>query len=260
MLNTFIDTHCHLDFSAYDDDREAVIESSLVLGVECIISPGVTAKRWKYLKVLAEQHPSVKVAYGLHPMFMDDHFPHHINQLPIWIEKESPIAIGECGLDFYIHEPNHENQIKLFEAHVQLAYDSRLPLIIHARKSLDIVLKIVKKYRGVRGVIHSFSGSEQQAKACLKLGFYLGLGGVMTYRRATRHHHLVKMLPLEAFLLETDAPDQPIEKRKGKRNEPRFLPEIAQAIASLRDCDIKEVAQCTYTNTKDLFGIGTITP
>lgn len=257
---SLIDTHCHLDFSIFDQDRDAVLARAKASGIKHIIIPGVIADAWPTIKSLTVLNTTLSAAYGLHPMFMHHHTDDDIGLLHDWVDQEKPIAIGECGLDFFIDNPDREGQLRLFEAQVKLAYETQLPLIIHARKSLDLVLKILKQYKGVRGVIHSFSGSEQQAQACLKSGLYFGLGGSMTHSRATRLRALVSTLPMDSIVLETDAPDQAPASHKGERNEPSYLPSIVEQIAYLRNCDIKDVTQCTLQNTKDLFGTGMITP
>jgi len=254
-----IDSHSHIDFSEFDNDRDATIERASDVGISNIIVSATTAERWSLIKKLCDEQSQCHPAYGLHPMFMGEHKSQHIDDLKHWIEKEKPIAIGEIGLDYFIDEANLEDnkeaQLKLFIAQLELANKFALPVIIHARKSLDIVLKHLRLFPNVTGSIHSFSGSEQQAKQLIDLGFYLGFGGPITYTRATRLRKLIETLPLESLLLETDSPDQPDSLHYNERNEPAYLLNVAQVVAELRNVSVEEVAQITTINAQRLFGL-----
>lgn len=195
----------------------------------------------------------MEVAYGLHPMFLSQHRDKDIDALDSWLQKHQCVAIGECGLDFYIRDTDKNRQIELFTAQLKLASKYALPVIIHARKSVDIVLKYLRQHPDVKGVIHSFSGSLQQAEYCIKQGFLLGFGGPVSYPRATKLQQLVKDLPIESIVLETDAPDQPDCLHRGERNEPGNLKEIARVIADLRHMMLAELAQVTTENARQLF-------
>lgn len=250
-----IDTHCHLDFKVFDNDRESVLQAAKNNGISDIIIPSILLDNWASVKQLTEhyQQPKLHPAYGLHPMFSKKQKEEDIAVLESWIQTEKPIAIGECGLDFFIDDFQQAKQLYLFEAQVKLACQYDLPLIIHARKSLDIVLKILRKYPSSRGVIHSFSGSEQQAYQAIKLGFYLGFGGVISFTRAKKLRRLVANLPLEYLLLETDAPDQSDAQHYGLRNEPAWLIHVAETFAELRHDNIENIAKITTSNAKKLF-------
>jgi len=254
-----VDSHSHIDFSEFDDDREAAIKRASDTGISNIIVSSITAKRWPLIKELCNKQPTCSPAYGLHPMFMGEHKPHHLTDLKSWLEKETPIAIGEIGLDYFIDDANikgnKESQLKLFIDQLALANEFGLPVIIHARKSLDIVLKHLRQFSSLTGSVHSFSGSEQQAKQLIDLGFYLGFGGTITYTRATRLRKLIALLPLESILLETDSPDQPDALHYNKRNEPAYLLNVARVVADLRGIDIETVAQITTDNAQKLFSL-----
>lgn len=251
----FIDSHSHIDFNDFDDDRNETITRALNVGVTRIIVSATTAKRWQFVKRVTTESPNCYAAYGLHPMFMAEHKASHLDDLTLWIENENSIAIGEIGLDYFIPSPDEKGQLALFISQLKLASEFKLPVIIHARKSLDIVLKHLRQFPALTGSIHSFSGSEQQAKQLIELGFYLGFGGPITYTRATRLRKLVKTLPLESILLETDSPDQPDSSHYGARNEPAYLPAIAETIAELRGMEIEEIARVTTNNSQTLFNI-----
>ncbi len=258
-----IDSHSHIDFSEFNDDRAAAIERANDAGISNIIVSATTAERWSLIKILCDEQgdeqPQCHPAYGLHPMFMGEHKSQHIDELKHWIENEKPIAIGEIGLDYFIDdaniETNKESQLRLFIAQLELADEFGLPVIIHARKSLDIVLKHLRQYPNLTGSIHSFSGSEQQAKQLINLGFYLGFGGPITYTRATRLRKLIETLPLESLLLETDSPDQPDALHYNERNEPAYLLNVAHVVAEIRGIGVEEVAQITTINAQKLFGL-----
>jgi len=251
----FIDSHTHLDFLAFDIDRSQVINRALKAKVSKIILSATTAQGWQGLGAIVEKYPSQCFsAYGLHPMFMIEHQAKHLADLPQYLKTENVVAVGEIGLDYFISKPDKQAQLELFLAQLDIASEMDLPVIIHARKSLDIILKYLRRYPSLRGSIHSFSGSEQQARQLIDLGFYLGFGGPITYTRATKLQKLVKILPLESLLLETDSPDQPDASHYGMRNEPAFLPKVAETIATLRGIKIEDVAKVTTDNAIKLFG------
>ncbi len=256
-----IDSHSHIDFSEFDHDRANAIQRASDVGVSDIIVSATTAKRWAYIKKLCDEQSTAQAqchpAYGLHPMFMEEHKNQHLDELKKWLENDNPIALGEIGLDYFIDDAsdpgNRKSQLTLFIAQLELANIVKLPVIIHARKSLDIVLKHLRQFPNLTGSIHSFSGSEQQAKQLIDLGFYLGFGGPITYTRATKLRNLVTTLPLESLLLETDSPDQPDALHYNERNEPAYLQNIAQVVADLRGISVDEVARVTTNNARTLF-------
>lgn len=253
----YIDSHTHLDFAEFDEDRDAVLERARSNHVSDIIISATTAKRWPLISELACEicSPKCHAAYGLHPMFMDQHKDEDITALKNILAQQKAVAVAEIGLDFFIPKPDIDAQTKLFVAQLHIARQMNLPVIIHARKSQDIVLKYLRRFPDLRGSMHSFSGSEQQARQFIDLGFYLGFGGPITYTRATRLRKLVKKLPLEAMLIETDSPDQSDSEHSGERNEPSYLPNVAQTIADLRKISLEEVARVTTKNAKKLFKI-----
>ena len=250
-----IDTHCHFDDPVFDADRQQLNARMASMGISDVIFPAISATSWPQLKSITDSAPHYHASYGLHPMFMEQHSNSHIQQLRQWLEQEQAVAVGECGLDFFIPDHDRAWQEALFIQHLHLARDFDLPLIIHARKSLDTILKHIRHIGGLRGVIHSFSGSQQQAEQLIAQGFYLGIGGTITYERAQRLRKVVSQIPETHLLLETDAPDQPDSQWRGKRNDPTRLPVIAGTLAELRRISIKEVAQITTSNALRLFGI-----
>lgn len=250
-----IDSHCHLDASEFDADRTAVIERARAAGVQAQVVPAVTAASWPKLREVCQQAPGLYPAYGLHPMFLADHRPEHLGQLREWVERERPCAIGECGLDFFVEGLDAETQQDYFIGQLKLARDFDLPVIVHARRAVDAVIAAIRRIGGLRGVVHSFPGSPEQAAQLDKLGFLLGLGGPLTYDRAQRLQRLVREMPLEQLLLETDAPDQPDAGIRGQRNEPARLSVIARHVAALRGTDVETVARLTSENARRLFSL-----
>ncbi len=250
-----IDSHCHLDASEFDADRTAVIERARAAGVQAQVVPAVTAASWPKLREVCQQAPGLYPAYGLHPMFLADHRPEHLGQLREWVERERPCAIGECGLDFFVEGLDAETQQDYFIGQLKLARDFDLPVIVHARRAVDAVITAIRRIGGLRGVVHSFPGSPEQAAQLDKLSFLLGLGGPLTYDRAQRLQRLVREMPLEQLLLETDAPDQPDAGIRGQRNEPARLSVIARHVAALRGTDVETVARLTSENARRLFAL-----
>jgi TatD DNase family protein len=161
--------------------------------------------------------------------------------------------VGECGLDFYIPGYDSKAQIKLFEDQLDIACNHRLPVIIHCRKAMDQVLKALRKFPSMTGVLHSFNGSVQQAEQAKELGFRFGIGGPITYERANKMRTLIARLPRESLLLETDAPDQPMQGHQGQRNEPALMIHVLEALAEIRQETVEEVAHYTTENARSLF-------
>jgi TatD DNase family protein len=250
-----IDSHSHFDDRSFDPDRDAAWQRAREAGVEAQIIPAVTAADWPRVKEVCQRYTGLYPAYGLHPMFCHLHREQDLETLQQWLQVEKPVAVGECGLDYYIENPDKEQQQHIFEAQLELAQEHKLPVIIHARKAVEEVIQTLRRYPNVRGVLHSYSGSEEQALRLMELGFKMSFGGPVTFPRASRLRKLVSRLPLEAILLETDSPDQPDSSHRNQRNEPAYLPLILQEISSLRQEPPELVAETTSNNTKALFGI-----
>lgn len=248
------DTHCHLDDREFDADRDAVIQRARAAGVAWQVVPAIDAAGWPKLRETCAGTEGLFPAYGLHPMLVARHRPEHLAELGEWIARERPCAIGECGLDFFIEGLDREQQQRYFDGQLDLAREHDLPVIVHARRAVDAVIASIRRVGGLRGVVHSFSGSVEQARQLWKLGFLLGLGGPVTYERANRLRKLAATMPLEHLLLETDAPDQPDAGIRGQRNEPSRLAAILAEMAKLRDEDPEAIARATTANARRLFG------
>ncbi|MET0067784.1 MAG: TatD family hydrolase [Candidatus Thiodiazotropha sp.] len=248
-----IDAHCHFDDASFDPDRDEALQRAHASGVREQVIPAVIAAWWPRIRDMCREHTGLYPSYGLHPMYLGDHRESHLEALQQWIERERPVAIGECGLDFYIPDPQPARQQFYFEGQLQLARQFDLPVIIHARRAVEEVINTLRRYPGVRGMLHSYSGSEQQARRLIDLGFFLSFGGPLTYPRAQRLHRLVENLPLQALMLETDSPDQPNCNHRGERNEPARLTEVLDQFSRLRSESRETIAEQTRSNTYRLF-------
>ena len=250
-----IDSHCHLDAEAFDADRDAVVERARQAGVRTQVVPATHAGAWPKLREVCACAPGLYPAYGLHPTFLEHHRPAHLEELAGWIGRERPVAVGECGLDYYVEGLDRDAQQVHFNGQLELAREHDLPLIVHARRAVEAVIASIRRVGGLRGVVHSFAGSPEQARQLWDLGFMIGLGGPVTYERARRLRRLAADMPLEYLLLETDAPDQPDANNRGGRNEPALLVRVLDVIAGLRGQDREEVAAITTANARRLFNL-----
>ncbi len=257
-----VDSHCHLDAGEFDADRDAVIASARAAGVVQQVVPATHADGWTGLREVCRSAPGLYPAYGLHPVFLPHHRDGDLERLHAWLRGERPVAVGECGLDLFLDDLDRDTQQRWFEGQLRLAREFDLPVIVHARRAVDAVLATLRRIGGgrgadnaLRGVVHSFSGSGEQARQLWKLGFLVGLGGPVTYDRARRLRRLAASMPLEYLLLETDAPDQPDAENRGRRNEPAKLATVLDTIARLRDDDPAAIAAATTANARRLFAL-----
>lgn len=243
-----IDSHCHIDVADFDADRREVLQKCRELGVTRMVVPAVLAATWDSLLQLCTQEPGLYPALGLHPVFLDQHQDQDLSHLERYVAQQHPVAIGEIGLDFYIAELDRQRQQHLFDAQLEIARTADLPVILHVRKAHDQVLHSLRRIRVRGGICHAFNGSLQQAHQYLELGFKLGFGGMLTFERSHKLHQLARELPLEALVLETDAPDMTVASHRGERNSPEYLPECLTALATLRDENPAQVAAQTCAN------------
>jgi len=253
MPHALFDSHSHFDAPEFNDDRAAALARAEAAGVTQQLVPAVDFASWPALRDTCAMSPGLHAAYGLHPMFLDRHEPAHLDALPGWIEREKPKAVGEFGLDFFVEGLDADEQRWYFQRQLEIAREFDLPVVLHARRAVDEVIAGLRRIGGLRGVVHSYSGSEEQAQQLFRLGFHLGIGGPVTYDRAQRLRRLVTAMPLEFLLLETDSPDQPDAAHRGQRNEPAHLGMVLAAIAALRGMDTDSLADATRVNAERLF-------
>lgn len=254
-MTLLFDSHSHLDAPEFDADREAVVARARAAGVAAQLLPAIDAAGWEGIAALCDRHCGLYPAWGLHPLLLEQHRPEHLVQLRQRLRDDRPRAIGECGLDFYVEGLDPGTQRTYFHAQLELAREFDLPVVVHARRAVEEVTQAIKRTGGLRGVVHSFSGSPEQARQLVDLDFHLGLGGPVTYERARKLHAVVRGMPLERLLLETDSPDQPLSGHQGLRNEPCRIAQVAQAIADLRGEAVETIARATTANACRLFGV-----
>ncbi len=253
------DSHCHFDFTDFDSDRDQLLRQCFSAGITRLCIPATTRHRWPTLQSLLGEHDSgVRIygALGLHPYFLQQHTDDDLIVLDQQLAQrpDTIVAVGEAGLDLQIDQPDLPHQKQLLEVHIELASRHGLPLILHGRKSHDQLVSLLRKHRFKEGgIIHAWSGSDQQADAFTQLGFKLGIGGNLTYARAQRLQRQVAQRPLEHFVLETDAPDMPPAHLRGQRNTPLTLVSVLEKVASLRQQDKTTVAEQLLKTTLDVF-------
>jgi TatD DNase family protein len=254
-----IDTHTHLDFPDFDADRAALLARSRALGVERLVVLGVYRDNWQRLWDLVQHNAGLYAAFGLHPVYLQQHNPEHLDELRSWLLRLAGhprlCAVGEFGLDYYIETLDRQRQQALFEAQLALAAEFDLPALLHVRRAHAATIATLKRYKLPRGgVIHAFAGSYEEAREYIRLGFRLGLGGAPTWPQALRLRKVIPRLPLEAIVLETDSPDMAPAMHPGVRNSPEHLPDICAALAELCDMPAEELAAASSRNAAELFG------
>ncbi|MFO1336876.1 MAG: TatD family hydrolase [Burkholderiaceae bacterium] len=257
----WIDTHCHLDAAEFDADRDAVLARARAAGVAMLVLPAVGAAHFGAVRALAHHH-GVAYALGIHPLFVPQASEADLgalqDALQRWRDDPRLVAVGEIGLDFFVPGLDRAQQERYYLAQLKLARDAGLPVILHVRKSADILLKGLRRFEVAGGIAHAFNGSRQQADTFVGLGFALGFGGTLTFERSLHIRALAAELPASAPVMETDAPDIPpqwlyrtaAERAAGatSRNEPAELPRIAQSLAALRGWSADETAATTRAN------------
>ncbi|KAB0484806.1 TatD DNase family protein [Pseudomonas reinekei] len=253
-----IDTHTHLDFPDFDADRQALMTESRALGVRQMVVLGVYQGNWQRVWELVQNDPDLHAAFGLHPVYLDDHRPQDLRELGDWLSRlaghRQVCAVGEIGLDYFIETLDRERQQALFDAQLQLAVDFNLPALIHVRRSHAAVIATLKRFKVKRtGIIHAFAGSKEEAREYIKLGFKLGLGGAATWPQALRMHRVLAELPLDSVVLETDSPDMAPAMFPGQRNSPAHLPAICAALAEIMAISPEQLAAASTVNARELF-------
>lgn len=250
------DTHCHLDFPDFDKDRKVIIQKANKVGIKNMLLPGVTKNSWRELRMHVALNPSLHAALGLHPMFIKEHSDTHLEDLEKALALPPVNAVGEIGLDFTEDDCMRDRQELFFRAQLKMAIKFKLPVILHVRKAHNEVLKHLKMMNFKEGgIVHAFSGSFEIAKEYIKQGFKLGFGGTMTYQRSVKIREMVKLLPLDAIVLETDAPDMTPATSKFQRNTPIHLLDNFKAFCDLRDESPEILAQTTTNNAKSVLRV-----
>ncbi|GFE56629.1 TatD family hydrolase [Geobacter sp. AOG1] len=249
----FIDTHCHLDDSSLRDRLPDVLAAATVAGVGRFIVPGVEPKGWDDVMALAAGDPRILAAPGVHPLWADRCNDEALCRLETLCREA--VAIGEIGLDYTCEDVPREVQQKTLRAQLRLAVTKGLPVLIHCRRAFQDLLLILREEGAERvgGVMHAFSGSVEIAEECIKLGFFISIAGTVTYDNAVRPLELVRRIPLDHLVLETDAPDMTPEPYRGRPNEPAFLVETAKKVAAIKGVSLEAVAAVTTANAERVF-------
>jgi TatD DNase family protein len=261
---TFVDTHCHLDFNFFDDDREAVISRAKAAGIECILNPGVDLASSRAALNLAETNAEIFAGCGVHPndsLSWDDLSRNELRKLA---NHPKVVAIGEIGLDYYRDRAPIDLQKRVFLEQLALAGECELPVIIHNRQASSDVLDILSAWHKDLvssrsslaerpGVLHSFSGDQEIVRKALEINFFIGVSGPITYRNAQELRQTINTVPLEALLIETDAPFLTPHPYRGQRNEPAHVRWVLDKIAELYNLPVGVVAEATTKNSQKLF-------
>ena len=250
------ESHAHYDAHSFDEDRENLLNSMRENGVGTIINVCAEWDSVTEVVKMAQNYSFMYAAVGLHPDEVGDLDEEKFGFLKEQCKKKKVVAVGEIGLDYYWDKASHEVQKKWFIRQLELAKELDLPVIIHSREAAEDTLNIMRKHaQGLRGVIHCFSYSKELAEEYVKMGFHIGIGGVVTFRNGKKLKEVSQIIPLERILLETDCPYLAPEPYRGKRNSSLYIPYIAQAVADIKGITYEEVVAQTEKNAKELFGI-----
>lgn len=254
-----IDTHCHLDDDAFDDDLSAVLDAAKSAGVSHFINIGYEPKSWKRTLAIASTHPAISYALGMHPNSAESWSAETKEALVELLEQEQSVAIGETGLDFFREHADHEAQRRAFRDQLELARAFDLPVVIHMRGEVEAeIIATLEEFPDVRAVFHSFDGSAALRDFLLARGDSIGVGGLMTRAGSIDLRDVLKKVPLESIVLETDAPYLVPKGLKSRRNTPASAAIAADALADLLDVDVGEVARVTSANAQRVFGLPTL--
>lgn len=251
-----IDTHCHLYSEEFKDDIEEVITRAQQQGVQQFYLPAIDSEAIPSMLSLEAAYPGVCIAMmGLHPCYVKANYKEELAIAKEWIDKRSFVAIGEIGLDFYWDKTFEQEQYQAFETQMQWALERNLPIVIHTRKAMNEAIKAVKPFadKGLKGIFHCFSGSAEEAQQITQMGFWLGIGGVITYKNAGLPTALEQIDP-KWLVLETDAPYLSPVPYRGKRNESAYLQHIIERLAEVKQLSVTELAAITTFNTQKIFG------
>ncbi|MCB1197413.1 MAG: TatD family hydrolase [Deltaproteobacteria bacterium] len=256
-----IDSHAHIDFESFDEDRLQVIERAQQAGVKHIIQIALGPEEEKFARAyqVVTNNPQYFMAAGLHPHDAD-HFTSAVQESIIqYLQKERVVALGEIGLDYCYDHSDRNNQKKCFDTLMEVAIKHDKPICIHTRDAHDDTVALTQNqdiFAQAGGVIHCFTGSKDQVKDYLNLGAYISFSGVVTFKKAVDLQEAAKYVPLDRMLIETDCPFLAPTPYRGKRNEPAYVIEVAKTIAMLKGISLEEVAQASFANTNKVFKLG----
>jgi len=250
-----IDTHSHLYLEEFNSDIEQIILRSKQNGIEKIFLPAIDSQTTQQLIQLEIKYPNYCIAMmGLHPCYVKESYKAELEKVSSLLQQRKFAAIGECGLDFYWDKTFVKEQYEALEQQIEWALEYQLPIVLHTRNATQETIDVIKKYadKGLKGIFHCFGGSIDEANQIIEMGFYLGIGGVVTYKNAGLDI-VLKEINLKHIVLETDAPYLTPVPHRGKRNETSYLKIIAEKIAEIKNCSYEEVANTTTQNALSLF-------
>jgi TatD DNase family protein len=249
-----IDTHAHIYLPEFDSDRQSIIEASSNEGISKIIMPAIDSRTHGIQIQVEENYSSCYSMMGLHPCSVTDDYAIEITIIKEWFIKRSFLAVGEIGLDFYWDRSFEKQQYKAFQEQIEFALEKDLPIVIHSRNSIDQCIEVVKGYKNLRGIFHCFSGNSRQAKQIIELGFYLGIGGVVTFKNSGLDK-VIAETGLDKVVLETDAPYLAPVPFRGKRNESSYLKYVVEKLVAITGNEKEEVAKITTDNAVKIFNL-----
>ncbi len=252
----FVDTHAHLYAKQFNSDREAMLQRAVDEGVQRFYLPNIDSSSIKGMLELEAKHPERCFAMmGLHPCSVKENYKEELKIVEDWLGKRAFCAVGEIGIDLYWDKTLLKEQKEAFRTQINWAKDLDVPIVIHARDATSEILEIVKEEKDhrLRGIFHCFGGSVTEAKQIIDLGFLMGIGGVLTYKKAGLDQ-VLKEIALEHLVLETDAPYLAPVPKRGKRNESSYMMYVAKKLAEVKEIELEEVAKVTTQNALDLFG------
>lgn len=251
----FIDTHSHIYEEEFREDREAVIQRASDADVNCIILPDIDSESRNRMLSLTDQHPDMMFPLvGLHPTSVHENYAEELAKVEKEVGIRSYYGIGECGIDLYWDKTYYREQIKVFEHQLGIAQDMNFPVIIHSRDSLAVIFEILKKHPYSRGILHCFPGNAEEARQAIDMGFLLGIGGVVTFKKSQMANTVLEIGPSH-IVLETDAPYLAPVPYRGKRNESSYIPLIAHKIAEIVGEEVKKIEEITTQNAMNLFNL-----
>jgi TatD DNase family protein len=248
-----VDTHCHLDFPEYDQDREEVIKRAKDQGVEYVIDIGSSLQGSRRALELAQEYESIYATAGIHPHEADSFTPEAEKEIRSLAKDRKVVGIGEIGLDYFKNFSLPRNQLSLFTQMLKLAKDLNLPIVVHTREAQSDTLKILKEAMPIKAVVHCFSGDKNFLQECLDLGFLISFTCNVTYKKAENLRDIIRATPSNSILLETDAPYLSPEGFRGKRNEPAQVRLLAEFVARLKGMKLEEIAKVTTENSRRFF-------
>lgn len=251
-----IDTHAHYDDEQFDADRESLLAQMQDAGIGLIVNAGSTVPSWDKIVKLTKEYPFLYGAIGVHPDEVGVLDEEQFARMSALLDQEKIVALGEIGLDYYWDNESHDLQKKWFIRQLELAREKDMPVIIHSREAAADTMEIMKQYAaGMRAVIHCYSYSAEMAKEYVKMGYWIGVGGVVTFKNAKKLKQVVEEIPLSSIVLETDCPYLAPVPYRGKRNCSLYLPYVAERIAELKATTVEEVVRQTEENARELYRI-----